>query len=149
MRNIILAIPLLLLSTVAFADERDLYAPDIDLWYASLAQPDNGGPCCDRGDAYYADKTDECRPTDSSLPDFEACALVAIVTDTRPDEFTTQSGKKITRQHVPVGTRVVVPTFKLRKPPIANPTDHNVIFINPYRLADGTYTTCWEPVAGL
>lgn len=83
-------------------------------WYQSLMQPD--APmisCCGEADAYYAD-------------DFEVEGdhYVAIITDTRPDEF--PSG--VTRPHIEPGTRIIIPNVKM-KWDAGNPTGHGVVFI--------------------
>lgn len=114
-------------------------APDWEEYFTSLMMPDNPTTsCCGAGDAYFADKTESCKATDGS-----DCALVAIITDERPDVLITKSGREIHRLHIAPGTRIVVPRSKLRHPPSVNVTDHNVIFTNGY------ITYCWEPVAGL
>ena len=110
--------------------------PDVQAWYGSLKQPDYPRTsCCGEPDAYEADIVEACRPTDP--PD---CALVAVVTDTRPDE-----PRK--RPHVAPGTRIPVPRAKVRRPPSANPTDHNIVFISV--LEFGVNVFCWEPTAGI
>jgi len=96
-------------------------------------------PCCGKSDAYFADKVDECGPTDlvitsvgGSAPD---CFMVAIITDTRDVPG---------RQSIPLGTRIAIPQNKIRKKiPTPNPTDHNIIFVNP--TTKQVY--CWEPTA--
>jgi hypothetical protein len=73
------------------------------------------------------------------------CALVAVITDTRGNEFTydtAQGPKKVYRPPIPVGTRIVVPHTKIRRRAVPNPTDHNIIFVSQV----GT-VYCWEPVA--
>lgn len=127
------------------AQGAEYQAPDEEVWYATLKQPDNPNTnCCGWGDAYYADKTDECRPSDVPGNGGE-CALVAIITDTRPDErdYVRQDGStiKITRPHRDVGSRVAIPKEKLRKHAVENPTDHNVVFVNA-----NDFVFCWEPV---
>lgn len=132
----------LLLRTPAHAGgyDRGYASPDMAAYYASLDMPDYPGlSCCGEGDAYYADKTEPCRPSD------EDCALVAIITDTRPDHRVLPDGTEINRMHIPVGTRILISPRKLRKHAIPNPTDHNIVFENsgwfPHAL-------CWEPVGG-
>jgi hypothetical protein len=112
-------------------------------YYTSLKEPDNPyTPCCGVGDAYYADKTEACTPADG-----KTCALVAIITDKRPDRVVLPSGQTIVRDSFPVGTRVVIPRNKIRRHLIPNPTDHNVVFMGTYGA--GVWVYCWEPVAGI
>lgn len=124
---------------VNFAKPVEYAAPDISEYLESLKQPDNiyGASCCGEGDAYWADKTEEC-PIVS-----ETCALIAIVTDDRGDTIKTSSGKEITRHHVDNGAKIIIPKSKIRRPPSENPTDHNIIFIST-----SDTTICWEPSAG-
>ncbi|MPZ19518.1 MAG: hypothetical protein GEV06_16600 [Luteitalea sp.] len=113
--------------------------PDISLYYESLRQPDNPyASCCGEGDAYYADKVEQCTVLDG--PD---CALVAIVTDERPNTVVLPH-RTITRAHIPAGTRIPIPRNKLRRMPSENPTDHNVVFVG-----GGMFVLCWEPVGGV
>jgi hypothetical protein len=91
--------------------------------------------CCGAGDAYYADDAEEIDGK-----------LYAIVTDTRPDSIELDDGSKVTRTHMPVGTKVYVPPNKIRKHPIANPTDHTVVFLGG--SPESPYVYCYEPVAG-
>lgn len=121
----------------------DIYAePNLSDWYRGLVQPDSDplypAPCCGAGDAYYADRTEPCTHADG--PD---CALVAIITDTRPDHRELPGGYVVNRPHIKIGTRVPVPRSKIRVHPVPNPTDHNVIFVANYSLR----VWCWEPVA--
>jgi len=82
--------------------------PVISWWFRGLRQPDNPAiPCCGEADAYWADGVE-----------IKDSQVIAIITDTRPDE-----------PHVPVGTRIVVPPNKL-KWDRANPTRHIVIFLD-------------------
>jgi hypothetical protein len=100
-------------------------APDISDYFKSLKQPDlTVSSCCGEADAYYADKTE-------TGSDGE---LYAIITDTRPDE-------PLKRPHKDVGTKVLVPTYKMRKVPIFNPTEHTIIF-----LGRNNFVYCYEPV---
>lgn len=115
-------------------------SPDIKAYFEGLRQPDGPGSCCGIADAYWADKTEPCRVTDPP-----ECVLVAIITDTRPDSWTLPDGTPVYRGHIPIGTRVVVPRNKIRKHPIANPTEHSLIFLSIYALT----VYCWEPVGGL
>lgn len=142
----ILAIVLVLaLSTMAKAS--DMLAPDLGDYYRSLMQPDNPvASCCGAADAYYADRVDTCGAKDY-LADAE-CALVAIITDTRPDAITvhdeTGAPKTLYRAPIEPGTRIAIPRHKLRLHPIANPTDHAIVFLSAAR-----HVYCWEPGAGL
>ncbi len=86
--------------------------PMISEWFRSLKQPDRPTvSCCGEADAYWADGLE--------VKDGQ---VIAIITDTRPDE-------PLGRPHVPVGTRVVVPPHKM-KWDRGNPTDHIVIFLS-------------------
>lgn len=101
--------------------------PEIVAWFRALKMPDTNIPCCGEADAYWAD---------SYTVDSETGNWVAIITDTRPDA-------ERNRKHIPPGTKIVVPKWKLygqsdpenptiRKPNPGNPTGHGIIFINPY-----------------
>jgi hypothetical protein len=79
-------------------------APDMDVYFDTLMRPDANGTCCGWGDDYYADKVEPCRPEDPV-----DCALVAVITDTRPDKFEFADGRVINRVHLPVGTKIAVP----------------------------------------
>jgi hypothetical protein len=148
------------------ASAKDIYAtPSTAQWYDSLMMPDSiNTSYCGHGEAYWADKTDKCRPSDNKdyLTPTEfanECALVAIITDTRPDtlvlpasacDHNDENDRKmkgkhcvLTRVHVPVGTRVVIMKSKIRKHPSMNPTGHNIVFLSGYYL--NAY--CWEPLA--
>jgi hypothetical protein len=86
--------------------------PLVSKWYKSLMMPDNPTiSCCGGADAYYADifETDGDR-------------YVAVITDTRDDA-------PLGRHHVEPGTRIPVPTRKL-KVDSGNPTGHGVIFLS-------------------
>ena len=114
------------------ASAADLYAaPDLNDYYASLMMPDNPrASCCGEGDAYFADESE----VDANGN------LVAIITDTRPNNRPLPDGRTISRQPIKPGTRFVVPQSKIRKRPIPNPTDHTIIFIGP-----GFNVLCYEP----
>jgi hypothetical protein len=102
-----------------------LQSPDVSAWFNSLKQPDNkDASCCGEADAYYADKVD----TDA------LGQLVAIITDTREDS-------PLSRRHVPVGTRVVIPASKIRKHYSPNPTEHAIVF-----LGNLNTVYCYEPL---
>lgn len=86
--------------------------PLISLWFQGLKQPDNPQvSCCGEADAYWADGVE-----------IKDGLVIAIITDTRPDE-------PLGRPHVPIGTRIVVPPNKM-KWDRGNPTGHIVIFLN-------------------
>ena len=83
--------------------------PDISEWYRSLMQPDAPlSSCCGEADAYWADMSEMNAQGE----------LVAIITDTRPDE-------PRQRPHIEPGTKIIVPANKIRKPPIPNPAVAN------------------------
>jgi hypothetical protein len=86
--------------------------PAISRWFRLLMMPDYPSvPCCGEADAYWADGVE-----------IKDSQVIAIITDTRPDE-------PLGRAHVPVGTRFVVPPQKM-KWDRGNPTGHIVIFLN-------------------
>jgi hypothetical protein len=86
--------------------------PVISQWFQGLRRPDYPqSPCCGEADAYWADGVE--------IKDGQ---VIAIITDTRLDE-------PLGREHVPVGTRFVVPPEKL-KWDRGNPTGHIIIFLN-------------------
>ncbi len=86
--------------------------PAIAQWYAGLRQPDNPQmSCCGLADAYWADEYV-----------IEGDKVFAIITDDRDDG-------PLRRWHVPVGTKILVPTNKLTFSQ-GNPTGHIVIFLN-------------------
>jgi hypothetical protein len=106
-----------LVTTGSLTSARDLGQwaaadPSVSKWFKSLMMPDNPTiSCCGGADAYYADV-------------FEADGdrYVAIITDTRDDA-------PLGRHHVEPGTRILVPTRKL-KVDSGNPTGHGVIFLS-------------------
>jgi hypothetical protein len=107
-------------------------APDVQEYFQKLMQPDAFNvSCCGDSDAYYTDRSE----TDG------AGNLYAIITDTRPDEWTRSDGSTGRRPHREVGSKVLVPPSKIRKHPIPNPTDHGLIFL---ALAGTVY--CYEPM---
>lgn len=126
---VVLLITFILLGRGVHAKDFGYQEPNVALWYDTLKQPDNPTyGCCGEGDAYYADKVESCQPEDGSY-----CVVVAIITDTRDD---------VSRQrlHRDVGTRVVIPQHKIRRPASENPTDHNIVF-----LSIANVVLCWEP----
>lgn len=97
------------LGCCAFAHDHD--HPELDQWYAGLMQPDNPTiPCCGKNDAYWCD---EYFARDGKA--------YCKITDDR-----TVAG----RPHVPVGTEIEIPTYKL-KFDRGNPTGHSVVFLSP------------------
>lgn len=108
----------LMLAMVRTAHARDLGQwkdsdPYIAEWYRALKQPDNKFmSCCGPADAYFADIVE-------TGPNGE---LIAVITDDRADE-------PLNRHHVPVGTRIVVPNYKIKYDQ-GNPTGHIVIFLS-------------------
>lgn len=127
----------------ALAEVREFDPATAD-FFGKLKQPDNTSSCCGDGDAYFADDVETNAAGD----------LVAIVTDTRADEWTNADGTTGRRAHIVPGTKFVVPKNKIRPfPTVPNPTGHNVIFIgspSEYDFgpaAPSWQVYCWEPVA--
>jgi hypothetical protein len=123
------------------------------MWIRELKMPDQPRvSCCGEADAYWADsyETVDCSYTASEedpFPEKQVC-YVAIITDKRDD-------KPLGRQHREVGSKFIVPNYKLRKDtlglpkdkdgnPIGNPTGHGVIFLN-----SGGDVYCYEPTGGV
>lgn len=129
---------LLLLAAPAYARDEGQWkfqAPDVQEYFQTLMQPDNPNiQCCGDTDAYYTD--DQETDADGNL--------YAIITDTRPDEWTRPDGTTGKRPHINPGTKILVPPSKIRKHPIPNPTDHGLIFL----AVTGT-VYCYEPLAQL
>lgn len=133
MRTVAAAVILAIVASPAGAG--DALPEDLEAYYSALRQPDSPGvSCCGWGDAYRADDTEPCPVLGP------ACAVVAIITDTRPNTIRLKSGRVIRRTPVAVGTRVMVPPHKVRRPAQPNPTGHNLIF-----LGTGLDVLCWEP----
>jgi hypothetical protein len=111
MRFIAIAV---LLSSTALARDNGQWANTdaaVSQWYRSLKQPDYPRlSCCGEADAYHADSFE-----------VQGDQYIAIITDTREDA-------PLGRPHIPPGTKVVVPSYKL-KFDAGNPTGHGVIFI--------------------
>jgi hypothetical protein len=85
----------------------------ISRWFKTLMQPDNPAvSCCGEADAYWADSYEVSKDGE----------YIAIITDDRLDE-------PLKREHVDIGTRIVVPKHKLKYDQ-SNPTGHGVIFLN-------------------
>lgn len=128
---LVAAAALLVIWLVRPAHSRELYQgqyAQVDTviadWFRNLMQPDNPSvSCCGPADAYWADSFE-----------VDGDKYVAIVTDTREDG-------PLGRQHIPPGTRVVVPNHKL-KFDRGNPTGHGVIFLGgPQSLSVYCYVT--------
>ena len=123
----------------------DIYgSPDVGDYYESLKMPDTGISCCGEADVYYADKTDACSLEE--LINHPDCALIAVITDTRPDKRVLPDGRELVRLHIPVGTRIIVAKKKLRKSYTPNPIGHNIVFENSAWFPQAL---CWEPQSGL
>jgi hypothetical protein len=100
-------------------------------WFQGLMRPDYPrSPCCGEADAYWADGVD--------VKDGQ---VIAIITDTRLDE-------PLGRDHVPVGTRIVVPPEKL-KWDSGNPTGHFVIFLGSDRTGSDRTVYCYVTGTGI
>jgi hypothetical protein len=142
----IAAVVIGVLMCVHLAAAQTKYAsPDLSEYYTSLMQPDNPkSSCCGDGDRYFADKTEACTAEDLAI--VPSCAIVAIITDDGPNVFDVPDGqggtRTIKRPPIPVGTRIPVPASKVRKNPIPNPTDRNIVF-----TGTSLYPYCWEPAA--
>jgi hypothetical protein len=88
--------------------------PAIRQWYKSLMQPDNPNvSCCGEADAYWCD--------DYYARDGKAYCKI---TDDRDDA-------PLGRPHIPIGTEIEIPPHKLKWDK-ANPTGHNIVFVNTY-----------------
>jgi hypothetical protein len=106
--------------------------PKVAEWFAGLMQPDHPAiPCCGQGDAYWADEV-------ANGPNGE---LIAVITDERPDE-------PLGREHVPLGTRYVVPPFKI-KWDRGNPTGHIVIFLGYAPITADRQVICYVQNGGV
>jgi hypothetical protein len=116
--GIILAMLVLLLAVLGGVHARDNgweSTPATEhKWFQGLMQPDNPFmSCCGEADAYEADSFET-----------EGDHYVAIITDERSDTFANGSF----RPHIPPGTRIPVPNFKMKWDQ-GNPTIHGYIFI--------------------
>lgn len=141
MRRLFLALAVLVLTVVPAISSDKFAAPDLSEYFNTLRQPDHPAvSCCGDGDVYFADQVDQCGQADIDVE--PTCALVAIITDTRPDDIKLPDGRTLHRMHISPGTRVAIPRAKLRSKAVVNPTDHNVVFTNGYTVY------CWEPVSG-
>lgn len=86
--------------------------PAIREWYQSLKQPDAPQTsCCGEADAYWCD---DWYVRDGST--------YCKITDDRADA-------PLKRQHVPVGTEILIPRHKLKYDQ-GNPTGHTIVFLN-------------------
>lgn len=122
------------------ANARDLgqwekSTPEQRAWYQSLVQPDSHVSCCGEGDAYWADEVHVVRDGTGNEQ------VVAVVTDDRDDE-------SLSRAHVPVGTRYVVPDIKVvdSTKQHGNPTGHQIIFLGVVVWWNGTAEAEKRPV---
>lgn len=101
--------------------------PDTRGWYQSLRQPDNPDvSCCGEGDAYWAD---EVHIIDGKT--------YVTITDTREDQ-------PLGRQHIDVGTVILIPDYKL-KWDRGNPTGHNIVFV----IFSSLYVLCFVQSTGI
>jgi len=95
--------------SMAFAHDHD--HPELDGWYASLMQPDNPSiSCCGKADAYWCD-----------IINVKDGKTFCTITDDRDDG-------PLGRPHVPVGTQIEIPNYKL-KWDRGNPTGHAIVFL--------------------
>lgn len=87
--------------------------PQVRAWFQSLLQPDTLVSCCGEAESYWADEYH-----------IEGDKLIAVITDDRDD-------KPLRRQHVPIGTRFVIPPNKIvdATKQNGNPTGHTIIFL--------------------
>jgi hypothetical protein len=134
---------LMLTTTPAFA--HDQFHPEWNEWFAKLKMPDRTMPCCGMDDAYYTDIFEVTKNGD----------YIAIITDDGPDELqSVPGGPKLHRKHIPIGTKFVVPKWKINDvvnshEPIkqgeprpfkmdgegpGNPTGRGIIFISKYTI---------------
>lgn len=118
--------------SIDFAKARDLGQwsnsdPAIREWYEHLMQPDNPAvSCCGEADAYFADSYEVTKDGE----------YIAIITDERPDE-------PLRREHVAIGTRIVIPKYKLKYDQ-SNPTGHGIVF-----LSRNQYVYCYLAPGGV
>lgn len=88
----------------------------IKAWFESLMQPDHPNvSCCGSADAYWCD---EVHVRDGHT--------FCNITDDRPDE-------PLKRPHVPVGTEIAIPDWKL-KWDRGNPSGHTLVFLSSARF---------------
>lgn len=101
--------------------------PAIRDWYEHLMMPDvPTASCCGEADAYWADSYEVSKDGE----------YIAIITDDRPDE-------PLKRQHKDIGTRIVIPKYKLKYDQ-SNPTGHGIVF-----LSRGDYVYCYVAPGGV
>jgi hypothetical protein len=140
----------LIIGTIKPAASAEYAAPDLSEYFDTLMAPDHPDVrCCGEADAYRVREV-------GMTPDGE---LIIEVTDTGPDLFTIfpdgrrvpgnhvgemPGSRLISRAHIAEGTRIIVPRHKMRKVPIANPTDSAIAFLDQFG-----YVFCYEPIAGI
>ena len=99
-------------------------------WYQNAKQPDRReASCCGEADAYWADAYEVNAGGD----------VVAIITDDRPDA-------PLLRQHIPIGTKIVVPKNKIMQADQPrNPTGHGILFMGAWTHV----VYCYSPPGGV
>jgi hypothetical protein len=109
---------------VRYDPEWENSPPLVRKWFQELMQPDNPGySCCGEADSYEAD-----------LYEQDGASYIAIITG---------QGPAANKLHIPEGTRLRVPTTKIKWDK-GNPTGHGIIFLGR------DYTIyCYVPPAGL
>jgi len=109
---------------VRYDPEWENSPPRVRKWFQELMQPDNPGfSCCGEADSYEAD-----------LYERDGENYVAIITG---------QGPAVNKLHIPEGTRLRVPTTKVKWDK-GNPTGHGIIFVGR------DYTIfCYVPPAGI
>ena len=109
---------------VRYDPEWENSPPRVRKWFQELMQPDNPGfSCCGEADSYEAD-----------LYERDGENYVAIITG---------QGPAVNKLHIPEGTRLRVPTTKIKWDK-GNPTGHGIIFVGR------DYTIfCYVPPAGI
>jgi hypothetical protein len=128
---IIILLTVVLATAKTSGEKPTMLGPDESEYFATLMMPDVANvSCCGEADVYWADKTEVG-------PDGQ---VIAIITDPRPNDRTLPDGREIHRQPIPIGTKIPVPTSKIRKKPIPNPTGHTIIF-----LGESGIVYCYEP----
>lgn len=107
-------------------------------WYQALMQPDNPGvSCCGEADAYWCDSIHvKDVPNESDGGATSTKRTFCTVTDDRDDG-------PLRRKHVPVGTEVLIPDYKLTWKD-GNPTGHSILF-----LSRGDYVYCFVQNGGV
>jgi len=103
---------IVILYSTPVARAHDHGHPELDGWYASLMQPDNPSvSCCGKADAYWCD-----------IINVKDNKTFCTITDDRDDA-------PLGRPHVPVGTQIEIPNYKL-KWDRGNPTGHAIVFLS-------------------